>query len=69
MGLFNSIYTRVWYKLLKNNEVMVVEVVCLISWCTISCVRGKKDLPNREKLHEIIVKQICYKNPHRKRQL
>jgi hypothetical protein len=44
---------------------MVEVVVCLITWCQISCMRLKKDFNYLEENYEVIVKQIWYKNPHR----
>lgn len=65
MVVFNCLYSWIWYRLQKNNEVMVEVVVCLITWCQISCMRLKKDFNYLEENYEVIVKQIWYKNPHR----
>lgn len=65
MVLFNSLYTRFWYRLQKNNEVMIEEDVCQITRRSIPCLRAKKDFIWLEKLTDINVKQIWYKNPYR----
>jgi hypothetical protein len=55
MVLFDSIYSRLWYRLQKNNEVMVVVVVFQISWSTLSSLRGKKDFTAAEIENVLIV--------------
>lgn len=65
MALFNCIYPWIWYELKKNNEVMVEVDESLITWCSLSCVRQKRDFTTKEILLEHNVKQIWYKNPER----
>lgn len=48
MVVFDCIYTRFWYELKKNHEVMVEEDVCQIPWRALSRVRYKRDFLSAE---------------------